>query len=328
MQIKEKIRCIFMLNKELLTELARTTTEEANILSGEKTIDRNIYMSENSDIITRSKLIDIGKLITVRRHTRYVSFPEHTHDYIEIVYMCQGSTTHIVNNKEVRLCEGEFLFLSRHAKHSIEPAGENDIAVNFIVLPEFFKNTLSVIGDGETPLKSFISDCITGSGGPDYLHFRVSDILPVQNLAENLIWTLVHDIGNKRKVYRTTMELLFVHLLSDADYLVYDNSDDEAVFKILRYIEDNYRDGSLSEAAKILHYDFYWLSREINRKTGHNYTDIVQEKRLSQALFYLKNTDMKISDISISVGYDNVSYFHRLFKARYGCSPKKYRDCK
>ena len=317
-----------MINSELLEMLRHTTAEEKEILEGKTTIDREIYMTGNNNIVTRRKLLELDKLITVRPHTRFVSFPDHTHDYIEIVYMCSGSTTHIVNGKEVHLTAGELLCLSRHARHEILRAEENDIAVNFIVLPEFFENTLSVIGDEETPLKKFISDSLTGSGGPDYLHFMVSDVIPVQNLVENLIWTLLHDIGYKRSIYCTTMELLFLHLLGNAEYLVYDKSEDGAVLQVLRYIENNYRDGSLSEAARLLHYDFYWLSREIKRKTGRNYTEIVQDKRLTQAVFYLKNTNMKISDIAIAVGYDNISYFHRLFSAHYGVSPKKYRDCK
>ena len=317
-----------MINSELMEMLRHTTAEEKEILEGNHTIDREIYMTGNDNIVTRRKLLELDKLITVRPHTRFVSFPEHTHDYIEIVYMCSGSTTHIVNGKEVRLTAGELLFLSRHGKHEILRAEETDIAVNFIVLPEFFENTLSVIGDEETPLKKFISDSLTGGGGPDYLHFTVSGVIPVQNLVENLIWTLLHDVGYKQSIYRTTMELLFLYLLNNADYLVYDKSEDGAVLQTLRYIENNYRDGSLSEAARLLHYDFYWLSREIKRKTGRNYTEIVQDRRLSQAVFYLKNTNMKISDIAIAVGYDNTSYFHRLFSSRYGVSPKKYRDCK
>ena len=316
-----------MINSELLKMLKLTTDEEREILDG-KDIDRNIYMSGSDNIVTRRKLIDKGRLISVRPHTRFVSFPEHTHDYIEIVYMCSGNTTHIINGREINLAAGELLFLSRHAKHKIMRAEEQDIAVNFIVMPEFFENALSVIGSEETPLKKFISDSLTGSGGPDYLHFKVSEVMPVQNLVENLIWTLLHDVGYKRSIYKATMELLFLHLLGDADYLVYDTSEDGAVLQVLRYIEDNYRNGSLSEAAEILHYDLYWLSREIKRKTGRNYTDFVQDKRLSQAVFYLTNTNMKISDIAIAVGYDNTSYFHRLFSARYGVSPKKYRDCK
>ena len=58
----------------------------------------------------------------------------------------------------------------------------------------------------------------------------------------------------------------------------------------------------------------------------HNNKLAVQEKRLSQAAFLLKNTGRRISDISVAVGYENVSYFHRIFEKRYGMSPKKYRD--
>ena len=42
----------------------------------------------------------------------------------------------------------------------------------------------------------------------------------------------------------------------------------------------------------------------------------------------LKNTDKKVDDIAVAVGYENISYFHKLFAQRYGQSPKKFRDCK
>ena len=52
----------------------------------------------------------------------------------------------------------------------------------------------------------------------------------------------------------------------------------------------------------------------------------MQEKRLAQAAFLLKNTTRNVADISAAVGYENVSYFHRIFAASYGKSPKHYRD--
>ena len=60
--------------------------------------------------------------------------------------------------------------------------------------------------------------------------------------------------------------------------------------------------------------------------TGKTYTQIVQEKRLAQAAFLLKNTKRNVTDISVAVGYENISYFHRIFAAAYGKSPKHYRD--
>ena len=55
-----------------------------------------------------------------------------------------------------------------------------------------------------------------------------------------------------------------------------------------RYIEEHYREGSLSELAEELHYDFYTLSRMIRRLTGKNYTELVQNKRLTQAAYLLE----------------------------------------
>ena len=97
---------------------------------------------------------------------------------------------------------------------------------------------------------------------------------------------------------------------------------------VLRYIEERYRDGSLTEIAEQLHYELTSLSRLIRQKTGQNYTGLMQEKRLSQAAWLLRNTDKNVDEIANAVGYENISYFHRLFFSRFGMSPKKYRDCK
>ena len=80
------------------------------------------------------------------------------------------------------------------------------------------------------------------------------------------------------------------------------------------------------EAAKLLHYDFYWLSHEIKNQTGKTYTELLQDKRLSQAAYLLKNTKIGVDDISKAVGYENKSYFHRIFAKQFEMSPKKYRD--
>ena len=46
---------------------------------------------------------------------------------------------------------------------------------------------------------------------------------------------------------------------------------------------------------------------------------------LAQAAFLLRNTDQNVSDIAVAVGYENISYFHRIVADAYGKSPKHYR---
>ncbi len=318
-----------MTDKRIVDKLLPITEEERKILDTNTSIDTNLYMENEGRVVNSRKLLHSGKLITLRPHTRFADFPEHTHDYVEVVYMVKGTTTHIIDGSEIILGEGELLFLAQRVSQAIKKAGKDDIAVNFIVLPEFFSSSLSVIGEEDTPLKRFIVDCLCGGkSGVGYLHFKVSDILPVQNLVENLIWTLITDTPNKRSTNRLTMELLFLQLLNHTERLSHAKSDDEVIVDVLRHIETNYQSTTLLETAKLFHHDVCWLSREIKKKTGKNYIELVQEKRLSQAAFYLKTTNMKIADISEAVGYENISYFHRIFKKKYGVSPKKYRDAK
>ncbi len=316
---------IFMINENIIKKLGVITDEEKRILNGEN-IDKNLYMAHAGSKINCKKLLKSGKLISVRPHTRFVHFPKHSHDYIEMIYSLSGQTTHIINGNKIVLKQGELLILGQNAGQEILPASKDDISINFIILPEFFDNLFTVVGDEATPLKKFIIECLkNNSDKSGYLYFEVSDIVPVQNLVENLICALVDDNANDKKILRFTMALLFMQLTLYTDRLAYQTDDEFAIMEMLRYVDENYKDGSLTYLAKSLHYDFYWFSREIKKKTGKTYTEIVQEKRLSKALSLLANTDMNISDIAMYVGYDNVSYFHRLFAKHYGVTPHQWR---
>lgn len=314
-----------MLKAEILEQLKQITPEEQDIINGNKEINRDIYMLGQDNTVNSKMLLDEGKLITMRKHTRFIAFPEHTHDYVELIYMCKGSTTHIVEGKEIKLCEGELLFLGQGIRHSIKKAEQNDIAVNFIILPHFFVDTLYAMGENESPIKRFFVNCLCGNDSNSYLHFNVSSVTEVQNLMENLILIVISDTLSKRKQLQMTMALIFMQLISHTDKLIAELNENTVVFKILDYIETNYINGNLSEAAQLFHYDVSWLSRETLRKTGKTFTQLMQEKRLSQAAFLLKSTNKSFADISVAVGYENTSYFHKIFTASFGMSPRKYR---
>ncbi len=316
------------MNKELLDKLAVITEEEQKLLDG-KELDRGIYMSPESMEIDARQLLDDGKLITVRPHTRFVNFPPHTHNYVELVYMCKGETIHRLNGIEVRIKEGELLFLNPNTVQEINAAGKDDIAVNFIILPEFFDTTLKMTGGEENQLRDFLISVLKSSkSGVGYLHFKVSDVLPVQNLVENLIWTLVNRQVNKRSINQYTMGVLFLQLMNYTDKVDMgsDMSEQKVMLSVLKYIEEHYREGELTQLAEMMHYDLSWLSRLIKKQTGKTFTELMQVKRINQAAFLLKTTNLTVADVCQRIGYENISYFHRLFNKTFGMTPKKYRD--
>ncbi len=318
------------MRREILEKLSIITKEEQEILDGNQVIQKDLYATEKSFVIRSEKMMEKGRLIEIRPHTRFAYFPKHRHDYIEIIYMCAGTTTHIINDtKKVVLQEGELLFLSQNAYHEILPAKEEDIAVNFIVLPEFFDVALDMLGD-DNIIGAFIADSLRSShGSAEYLHFQVADVITVQNLMENMVWSILYKQPNRRKINQITMGILFVQLLNYTERIVrnedkqYENG---LVLAVIRYIEENYRTATLTEVCGQLNQSMGRLSKLIKVQSGSTYQELLQNKRLNKAAELLERTRLSIADIIYQVGYDNSSYFYRLFKEHFHMSPKEYRQ--
>ena len=142
-----------------------------------------------------------------------------------------------------------------------------------------------------------------------------------------MVWTIFYDSSNKRSCTQITMGLLFLQLLNYMDKMETGGSkyDSEITAAVLCYINGHYKNGTLSELSEQMGYDVYWLSREIRRRSGSTYKELLQEKRMQQAVYLLANSEIPVTDIIESIGYDNTSYFYRKFREKYGMSPKEYR---
>ena len=247
-------------------------------------------------------------------------------EYPELVYLCRGCARYRIGGTEVTVREGELLLLGQNTPLEPLDGGSDPLDVSFFIKPEFFGDILSFLGSEQTPLREFVLRCLGQETPYGYLHFHVAGIRPIENLLENLLLHLLENPESRRAIPLYTVGLLFAHLLEESDRLTMGIQEQQSILGVLRYLENNYAGGSLTEAAQLLHCDVAWLSREIKRRTGRTYTELLQERRLQQAAWLLEHTRQRVSDIAVSVGYENVSYFHRIFQKRFGLSPKKYRD--
>lgn len=313
----------------MLEKLSEITAEEQALLDGGG-LDLNAYSDRYDGLVDWKKLLESGRLITVRPNTRFTAFPPHSHNYVEMVYMCSGSQKHIINGEtEIILKKGELLLLNQHASHETGLTGMNDIAVNFIVLPSFFDTAIELIGH-DNKLSEFIVSGLAGHGHEiSYMHFNVADVLPVQNLIENLVWSLVSSQPNRRNINQVTMGLLFLNLLNCTDRLITNAAQsvpERIVVSALREIEENYANASLTQVAARNHVTAAYVSRLVREMTGKTFKELLQEKRIAKSAVLLSTTELPIGDIILTVGYENTSYFYKIFTAVYGMSPKKYRE--
>lgn len=316
------------MQRELLEELRKITDEEQRILDGVGEVDRDLYTSGKDFTVDSKKMLEEGNLLAVRTHTRFVHFPAHRHNFIEVLYVCEGQLTNIIDGKYIEVHKGELLFLNQFTHHEILPAGEKDIAINFMVLPEFFDVAYNMTGSNNVLADFLVNVLRQDEERGEYLHFKVAEVLQIQNLLENIIYSMVTGKGNQNKINQTTMGLIFLYLVDSVQYVemrLPNQYENMVSMTTLDYIEQQYKTATLTELCEKLHLPMHVLSKMIKKNTGFNFKELLQRKRLNKAVELMCDTDLPISDIIAAVGYENNSYFHRVFKERYGMTPRVFR---
>lgn len=144
---------------------------------------------------------------------------------------------------------------------------------------------------------------------------------------------LFEKYANFQKVIRCdTLEMLkdiFVNMIIDlSDFRsIKTSTKQDIVNKITDYISNHYMEQlSLSTVAKSVFLSPSYLSSLITGETGKNFTDIVNEIRISKSIELLKNPKMRIADIAYSVGFNEPQYFSSIFKKCTNLTPRDYRD--
>ena len=317
------------MQQALLEHLRKITEEEQRILDGASEVDQGLYTSGKDFTVDSAKMLEEGKLIAVRTHTRFVHFPSHRHNFIEVLYVCEGSLTNIIGGKQVVIEAGELLFLNQFTRHEILPAGKNDIAINFMILPEFFDVAYTMAGSNNILADFLVHVLRQNEEKGEYLHFRVAEVLQIQNLLENMIYSLVTGKGDQNRINQTTMGLIFLYLLDSVQYAemrVPNQYENMIAMTTLDYIEQSYKTATLTELCVKLHLPMHVLSKMINKNTGFNFKELLQRKRMNKAIELMCETELPISDIIAAVGYENGSYFHRVFREKYHVTPRAFRE--
>ena len=132
------------MQQTLLKRLSSFTEEELTIQHNGGAIDWAVYSPTGLPKVDGPHMLGHDRLICLRPHVRTPHFPRHSHNLLEIVYMCRGTTHHIMGDgQEVHLKEGGILFLNQGMSHEVFLNTSDALAINFLILPEFFDASFS-----------------------------------------------------------------------------------------------------------------------------------------------------------------------------------------
>lgn len=120
--------------------------------------------------------------------------------------------------------------------------------------------------------------------------------------------------------------LKFLSECSDSILSIKQQQENPIIKKVLIYIEENIsQEFSLEMAADAVGVSSFYLSKLFREEKGETFINFVSEKRLEKARLMLEETELSIKEITASIGYNDQNYFSRIFKNKYGLSPKEYR---
>ncbi|MEG2658752.1 MAG: AraC family transcriptional regulator, partial [Clostridiales bacterium] len=99
------------------------------------------------------------------------------------------------------------------------------------------------------------------------------------------------------------------------------------VYSALHYIHLNFRDHmTLQEISDYVHFSPPYFSKMFKKELNMTFTQYLTKVRIEESKHLLADTSTSLSDIPGLVGFEEQSYFTKVFRAVTGISPGKYRD--
>lgn len=149
-----------------------------------------------------------------------------------------------------------------------------------------------------------------------------ADVVDAENVVETvdqIIETLDYE-----KLEQQIAEAIIYLIPQKAEYET--QSMKHIVLLVKEWIQEHYAEElSLSALAQRYHVDSSYLSKMFRQEMGESLILYITHKRVEKAKEYMQNTEMNLADIAFLVGYDDYTYFSRVFKKTTGNSPREYR---
>jgi AraC family cel operon transcriptional repressor len=270
-----------------------------------------------SDIVRMLRLSDFLPAGGAYRIARMKLAPSHrmephTHDFAEVFWIERGSGLHLVNGERRPLARGDVVLMRPddvHTFRTTDPEGLTQVNV------AFGRDTLEFLHDryfagGNWPWR--------GDELPAAYRFRHGELGWSGELAgllfagpttllvlERFLLSLLQQLGSSR-----LRPGLPVWLDDALDRLA---GDPKALAR------------GVPALAALAGRSREHVNRVARRGCARTATELVQEVRLDRAAADLRLTDFPISRIAADCGMPNLSHFHRLFRARFATTPRRYR---
>lgn len=260
------------------------------------------------------------------RHPRYTRRFSHKHNYFEVNYVAKGNGTFIFEDENHVMQEGELCIIAPGSTHDF--IIEDDSTVyTLCIRKSSFDTAFFPLISRQDLLSYFFRQILKGTDRSNYLLFFSGNGYGMRAMLHRLLIESIRTDNYSNTCCNAIVNLIFTELMRNYSKTVrfynYEMGSDFSL--VLQYIQHNYQSLTLSSLANFFHYSEPYLCNLIKQNTGFTFTELMKRLRLKDAVSYLENTDIKISEIAELVGYNSADHFSRVFRNEYKMSPLAYR---
>lgn len=252
----------------------------------------------------------------------FFEFKWHYHPEYELTLIVKGNGMRLVGDSYLPFQAGDLVLLGSGIPHTWESDAnsyENVAAVVIQFSQDFIANFMN--SGAFYKIKKLLQASVRGLFFPNLL---VMDIEPQ-------MMTIATEKGVKQitALLNVLHDLAFENYdpLASAFYSPKNSKENETrINTVFNYIKQNASSAIvLEQAAASVHLTTGAFCKFFKRMTGKTFSDYVNEIRIGNACTLITQTDKTIAQIAIESGFENQTYFNRVFLKKKNCTPKQFR---
>ena len=269
---------------------------------------------------------------SIYKGTLSPSFPSiaaHWHEEIEVIIVLDGSCDYRINLDSFVINKGDILIIDSQSLHSLTYIPSKNMTwASFVFNINMLKSSNT---DGA--LLKYIAPLLNHEHQlPIILKDNIDCYSKIFDVIEDIIYCY-YEIDIAYELELKSLLFKFFSLLYKNDLIKKHQSKNNLTINttdkiklVLNYINDHYsEDISINTLAELCEYSEYHFMRFFKKHIGLTCVQYINNLRLEKSSILLTSTNNAIMDVSLEVGFDNLSYFNKLFKRKYNLTPKEFR---
>ncbi|WP_248924376.1 helix-turn-helix domain-containing protein [Paenibacillus hamazuiensis] len=267
-----------------------------------------------------------GMNIFVNRAYEAFDIPQHTHDAIEISYVTEGTGFQFINDSVVSVRRGDIFLLPIGTSHVYRPPSPEKTRTLGVINCVFRLEALANTPDFPPP-GSVLHDAIFSPHQMQLPYFHHYD---KDSLFTELFHSILTEYRQRQACYEVVVQGLFMQIIAALHRSTLTPSaaerGNDKILDAIHFIKRHFHeDITLKQVAEHAYLSVSHLQRLLKQTTGVSFTSYVQHLRVQKCCELLKSSTMTVQQIAGAVGYQDMKFFHSLFRERTGMTPQEYR---